>query len=96
MTMRRVAPILLLSLVLAGCGFFLPERPPQSYVGNWMSTDGKSFMRLSDDGTGSFTLCEPDEEDGGLRYNFVSDSWPATVAVDWAEASPNDAERVYL
>lgn len=103
--LRRKSPrlvsfgIVVSAMMLVGCGALVAEGTPESYVGNWVSTDGNSFITLSDDRTGTFTLCEPDEEDDGLRYNFVAENWPATVAVEWAKAKPTEdvpSGRLYL
>lgn len=84
---------------LSGCAAFAGEEAPSSYVGSWVSTDGRSFIELNDDQTGSFTLCDASAEDDDLRYNFDSNRWPATIPVTWerraASVSDQD-ELIYL
>lgn len=86
-------------LVLSGCSAFAGEAAPSSYVGDWVSTDGRSFIELNDDHTGSFTLCEASAENDNLRYDFDSKSWPATIPVTWERRVASDSdqnERIYL
>ncbi|MEX0161519.1 MULTISPECIES: hypothetical protein [unclassified Microbacterium] len=83
---------------LSGCSAFAGGAP-SSYVGNWVSTDGRSIIELKDDHTGSFTLCEASAENDDLRYDFESKSWPATIPVIWERRVVSDSdqnERIYL
>lgn len=87
---------LVFTLLLAGCGVLGVDEVPDSFVGQWASTDGKSFLQLDADLSGSFTMCEPDDYDGNLRYNFDSKAWPATVPLEWERADPAGSNRLYL
>lgn len=80
--------------LLTGCSLFPGDERPPSYAGYWKSTDGASFLELKEDNTGTFTLCQPDLDNDGLRYNFEAKEWPATIPITWEERAPD--ERVYL
>lgn len=92
-------PIAIMTVLLAGCNLVGSIEEPSSTVGNWESTDGASFITLNEDHSGSFTLCGPDVEDGGHRYNFDAKAWPATIPITWEEApapDPAPAGSIYL
>lgn len=85
--------LLISTALLAGCGLFTSDEAPKSFVGSWSSTDGKSFLQLNADQSGSFTMCEPDDYDGNLRYNFVAEAWPARIPVEWERPKTSASDR---
>ena len=90
---RVAVAVAVATAALAGCSAFDGSQAPSSFVGNWVSTDGRSFIQLKDDHTGTFTLCNAGRENDYLRYNFDATTWPATIPVTWERRMSSDSDQ---
>lgn len=64
--------------ILSGCaGYsFGPVGDP---VGLWVSERNDAALIFNSDGTGEFTLCEPDDR----YYNYEAEDWPSSIPITW-------------